>query len=265
MHTFYQNRDHSFVCSISTNLTYPAHLHKHFELMYVLSGTMTVTINEESRALLPGDIAISFPNTIHSLKTTENSKIILLIFDSYLTEPSFVNLNTRKPASPFVTGDNLHKDVPYCMHALLDISKPYEANLDSALTKGYLTILLCRLLESLTLRESHSDDLNLVHQVLVYIDNHFTEALSLEQIAAKLKTSKFYLSRIFNHQLNTSFNLYLNNQRIQLAQNLLVSTDLSITEISFRSGFESMRTFYRAFKSICHLTPTRYRELHQKK
>lgn len=264
MHTFYQNRDHSFVCSISTNLTYPAHLHKHFELMYVLSGTITVTIHEESRDLFPGDIAISFPNTIHSLKTLENSTIILLIFDAHLTEINSITLNGRKPLNPFISADKLHKDVPYCLNALLDISKPYEANLYSTLIKGYLTILLCRLLKDLTLTESHSDDLNLVHQVLVYIDDHFTEALTLEQIAAKLKTSKFYLSRIFNHQLNTSFNLYLNNQRIQMAQNLLVSTDLSITEISFQSGFESMRTFYRAFKGICNVTPTQYREHHQK-
>ncbi len=265
MHTFYQKRDRSFLCSISTNLNYPPHLHKQFELMYVLSGEITVTINNETKELFPGDIAVSFPNTIHSLKTPGDSRILLMIFDSYLADIPSVNPLKKKPLSAFIAADRLHKDIPYCMNALLNIPKPYEAGSDSSLVKGYLTVILCRLLENLELTQGQADDLNLVHQVLVYIDEHFTDPLTLEQIAGKLNTSKYYLSRIFHNQFHTSFNLYLNNQRIRMAKYLLSSTDLSVTEISFQSGFESMRTFYRAFNGICNITPVRYRKLNQKK
>lgn len=264
MQTFYQRREGSFLCTVSTNLNYPPHLHKQMELIYVLSGNITVTIHEESRDLLPGDIAVSFPGTIHSIKTSESSRNILLIFDPYLVDLSSLNIIGKKPVIPFLLKDTLPEDISYCMNHLLEITKPYDSALGTVLIKGYLTILIARLLESLTLKEIHGDDLNLVHQVLVYIDDHFTESLTLEQVAKKLNTSKFYLSRIFNHQLNTPFNQYLNNQRIQLAQYLLADTDLSVTEISFQSGFESTRTFYRAFKEICRMTPTKYRKLNQK-
>ena len=263
MQTFYQRREGSFLCSVSTNLNYPPHLHKQMEIIYVLSGGITVTIHEEKRDLLPGDIAVSFPGTIHSIKTLESSQIILLIFDPFLVDLSSITVTGKKPDSPFLPKEILHKDISYCMNSLLEIAKPYDSTLSTVLIKGYLTLLLARLLESLTLKEVPVDDLNLVHQVLVYVDDHFTQALTLEQIAVKLNTSKYYLSRIFNHQLNTSFNSYINNQRIQMAQYLLAGTNQSITEISFQVGFESMRTFYRAFKEICRITPSEYREEHQ--
>lgn len=264
MQTFYQARQGSFLCSISKNLTYPPHLHKQLELVYVLSGSISVTIGDETQELYTGDLAVSFPNTIHCLQTNEKSEIILLIFDSYLLDLPSNYFIEKRPRHPFLLKKQLHKDVSYCMHSLLEVKTPYEAGLEISLIKGFLIILFCRILEPLVLTETHPDDLNLVHQVLVYIDNHFTEPLTLEQVATKLNTSKFYLSRIFNHQLNSSFNFYLNQQRVLLAQFFLVSTSLTITDISFRSGFESLRTFYRAFHSICQMTPTKYRKLNQK-
>lgn len=260
MYTFYQMRKRSFICSVTNNLTFPAHLHKQFEIVYVLSGSIQVTVNDITKDLSVGDLSISYPNTIHSLTTCESSRILLIIFDTHLVDNDFDNYFDFLPTNPFILSENLHKDVIYCLSSLIDMNK---SELDYTLIKGYLTVILCHLIKQLDLVEVMHDHLNLVQQALVYIDNHYTEPITLDILAKDLKASKFYISRIFNNKLHTTFNSYINNKRIQFAKHLLITTKLSITDISFQSGFDSARTFYRAFNENCGYTPREYRNNNQ--
>lgn len=256
MPTFYQKRKTSFQCYISHNLTYPSHLHKQLELIYVLHGNVQVTINDVTLDLLPGDISIAFPNTIHSISTADRSDILLIIFDSYLVEDYSSRLMNYKPTFPFMRSENQHQDISYCIQNLMKINM---LSINYTLLKSYLTIILCHLLDKLELAEMRHDDIDLVQQVLEYIDNHYTETITLDSMATNLNASKFYLSRIFSNKLKTTFNQYLNNRRVQLARHLLISTELSITEISYQAGFDSTRTFYRVFKDQSGVTPKEYR------
>ncbi|MFV0343774.1 MAG: helix-turn-helix domain-containing protein [Anaerocolumna sp.] len=259
MDTFYQYRDQPFLCAISNSLSYPAHLHKQVEIIYIISGETTITMNGETKTLKPKDLAIAYPNTIHSISSSEGCKMILLIFDIHLTEILSGNFLNKTPQSSFIQRKDLHDDVDYCLNSLLAIDK---LNPDYILIKGYLTILLSRILKNLTLVENQSDDLDLVQRLLMYIDNHFTEVITLTGLAKQLNASKYYLSHIFNSKLGTTFHSYLNNQRIKYAKYLLVTSELSITDISYQCGFESIRTFYRTFKDLCNLTPKEYRTNH---
>ena len=61
-----------------------------------------------------------------------------------------------------------------------------------------------------------------------------------------------------------SFYDYLNKERIQVAEKLLLNPELSITEVAFRSGFSSISTFNRVFKNSKNCSPTEFRSLYQK-
>ena len=98
--------------------------------------------------------------------------------------------------------------------------------------------------------------------VCSYIDEHCTEDLTLESVADRAGFSKFHFSRLFKQFTNISFYKYLNQKRIETAEKLLVSPDLSITEVSLSSGFSSMSSFIRMFKQIKGCTPTEYRGMY---
>lgn len=78
----YQHRDPQFHLFISTNNTYPLHLHKNVEIAMVLSGDIRVHIDQQEYVLSEGDMAIIFPNQPHGYQTIDHSQILLIFFDA---------------------------------------------------------------------------------------------------------------------------------------------------------------------------------------
>ena len=97
-----------------------------------------------------------------------------------------------------------------------------------------------------------------------YIDEHFSEEITLEEVASVAGFSKFHFSRLFKQFTNVSFYKYVNQQRIAHAEELLSNPDLSVTEIAIRCGFSSTSSFIRMFKQIKNCTPTDFRKIREK-
>jgi AraC-like DNA-binding protein len=99
----------------------------------------------------------------------------------------------------------------------------------------------------------------LVQFALHYIETNYTKNISLNGVASYLGISENYLSRLFNQLTGQTFRTYLNNIRLGHAQKLLSSTEKSIIDIAFESGFNSLRTFNRVYKSTKGIVPSDYR------
>ena len=97
--------------------------------------------------------------------------------------------------------------------------------------------------------------------VFNYLDEHFTESLTLEQVADVAGFSKFHFSRLFKQCSGYNFYDFLCYKRIQSAEMLLSKTGTSITEVALRSGFSSLSTFNRTYKRVKGCTPSEYRSL----
>lgn len=96
-----------------------------------------------------------------------------------------------------------------------------------------------------------------------YIDEHFADELSLEEVASFAGFSKFHFSRLFKQFTNVSFYKYVNQQRITHAEELLSNPDLSVTQIAIQCGFSSTSSFIRMFKQIKNCTPTDFRKIRE--
>ncbi|WP_407272289.1 helix-turn-helix domain-containing protein [Radiobacillus sp. PE A8.2] len=255
----YENRGVPFSFFSTANLTFHAHFHQQIEILFVLDGEVNVCINGTDKVLNVGDLAIAFPNAIHQYETEQYSQVALLIFSMDIAGDFSTNLLKYESPSPFLSSNKVHKDIPYCIKAFQE--QPQIKNMDVRLMKGYITVMLSRIFENLNLQEiCNRHQYELTHQTLVYITNHFKEPITLEHVAKQIGASKYHLSRIFSKNIRSNFNTYLNALRINHAQYLLSESQLNITEIAFESGFESPRTFYRAFQSLCHTTPTAFRK-----
>ena len=99
--------------------------------------------------------------------------------------------------------------------------------------------------------------------ICTYIDNHFSEDLSLEEIAEMSGFSKYHFSRLFHDFTNMPFYKYVNWKRISYAEQLLSDPELSATQVAIQSGFASQSAFIRMFKNRNGCTPTDFRKMQQ--
>ena len=97
-------------------------------------------------------------------------------------------------------------------------------------------------------------------RVLEYIQNHYMEKLTLEELAGLEYISKSYLSRKFRQLTGDSVIGYINAMRIQKASELLISTSMGVDEIGALVGFDSPKYFCRVFKEKMQETPSNFRK-----
>jgi len=100
---------------------------------------------------------------------------------------------------------------------------------------------------------------DVILRAMSYIRRHFTEKVSLEEVAEEVSLSTTYFSRLFKEEAEQSFKVYLNNLRIEEAKNLLVETDTPLIEVASRVGFEDQSYFSRVFRSVVGISPGRFR------
>ena len=99
-----------------------------------------------------------------------------------------------------------------------------------------------------------------IAQAREYIQSHLSDRnLSLSSMAEALGMSGSYLSRLFSKNLNINYSSYVNQVRIQASLKELLSTEDTISAISERYGFSSVRNYIYAFKKQYRMTPGEYR------
>lgn len=98
-----------------------------------------------------------------------------------------------------------------------------------------------------------------IHLCMQYIETHYYEKVTLEQLAQRVFLSPAYLSRVFKEETGTAFNDYLNAVRIAKARQLLLHEDLRVTDVASAVGFDDQSYFTKVFRRVTGMTPLRYR------
>ncbi|MGB8455215.1 MAG: AraC family transcriptional regulator [Anaerocolumna sp.] len=258
MIAFYENLEYTYEARIGHGMNFSPHLHKEAEIIYIIQGNLTVQANSVFKTLYANEIAIILPNTIHGYQCPQACEIGILIFDVNLAGDYIHILTHNDCKNPFIRNSTVHKELLHCIKAIINEKGTNEIQV----VKGYLTVILGRVLPMLKLSPiSLMDGCNLMQKILLYVMEHYREPISLKVLAHTLGTSTYYISRIFADKIGCNFNYYVNSLRISHAQHLLKNKSIPITTVAFECGFESQRSFNRAFKQICNVTPRDYRKL----
>lgn len=102
----------------------------------------------------------------------------------------------------------------------------------------------------------------LTERAVTYLESHYTDKFSLDEIAGALFVNKNYLARVFKETTGSTLLQYHNRLRCQRAQELLMDPGYSMSVIAFKSGFASASHFSRIFRNVTGLTPSEYRKQH---
>lgn len=141
-------------------------------------------------------------------------------------------------------------------------SNNYELYLGSKILQ-----LLYMLSHKVALIESAKANSNdIVNQGIVYMNEHFTENITLKDIADSLGISPIYFHQLFSRSMGqTTPSNYILNKRINLAKKLLITSTLTLSEIAYETGFSSQSYFGQVFKRKTNMTPLEYRKTHYSK
>lgn len=198
-----------------------------------------------------------FPDLIHHYQVfSKGSNEVYQFYASLELSGSFMTLLQKKyPENPVIKKANLPYEIRNSLECLIRMREVNEI-----VGQAYLQIMLyqcSKLFQFIEKDNMGSHDL--IYTVMMYLLSHFQEELTLRSVAEALGINKFALAKVFSGVFHTNFNQYLNEIRLNYASSLLENTDKRITDIYLEAGFESQRTFNRAFQQKYGRTPSEYR------
>ena len=229
---------------------FPPMFHTHGELIYVQQGCIETTVDGETHTLRAGEVCVLFPYLTHSYTQAPDANGLLLLFDPSIT--AFTNtLLNKKPVQYYADG-KLIAPLLERLITMLHQGKVKTAN-------GYLNAILGELLEMLALEDSDGSAGSTTVKILEYCTEHFTEDITVKNVANALYVSESYVSKIFSNKLKYGFREYINFLRINKAKTLLHDPGKRVVDIMFECGFRNQSSFNRVFKNICGISPKEYK------
>ena len=121
--------------------------------------------------------------------------------------------------------------------------------------------LITLIMEEAEIRDTGSERKKLdINRVRKYLDEHYKERITLDDLSSSFFINKFYLTRVFRETYGSTINNYILSHRITESKQLLRFTDMSVEQIAETVGMEDSGYFARAFKKVEGISPTEYRK-----
>lgn len=241
------------------------HWHEEIELLRVISGKFTLSLDEQTFSLLPGDVAFISSGCLHG-GTPEDAMYECIVLDLRFL------LKIGDACRQYV-GDILHRRIavqpvfPTQSAPALVITPLFDALRNSvpgkeAIAAGCLLQLIGEIFHlHLYQDQVTADDCRKVLQlkrVFELIESDYASPLSLDRLASCVHMTPKYFCRFFKQAVHRSPMDYLNYYRVEMACYALAATDCNVTEAALDAGFNDPGYFIRTFKHFKGETPGRY-------
>ena len=239
---------------------YPLHYHDHFELELVVSGEGYQFFDNKKYDLKMGDMYIVRPLDVHQIHSNDITIRNVKIKENAMQKWVLKKLYALRNPVVFHLNEEEYK----VFINLFDLlGKELEENHHHSLET---TSILCELIYTYFFRlnkeEENSSNNGFINKVTFFLqnDNHFTQKVTLQEIADYVGYSKFYTSTMFHQIYGITIQQYIVNLRIEYAKKLINKSDYSITEIALECGFSSSSNFYSQFTKIVGTSPLLYKK-----
>lgn len=268
----------SLLVFVFNDKEFPAawHFHPQFELTYIESSSGMRYIGDSIHNFSPGDMVLVGANLPHSWKTVgeqkTNVKAVItqfseeLLGNNWLEKPEFHHIKkmlqlasrgikfSEKTASEL---SNRLLELPNTppfekLMSLLDILQTLSKEQDYTLLSSE------NFIPAIT-----KEDSNRISIIQAYVKNNVQSRITIKEVADLLGLTGVSFCRYFKKIHNKPFVTFLNEFRIALACKLLIETDLTVNEIGYECGFNSISLLHRLFKRFIQKTPLEYRNSYQ--
>ena len=236
------------------------HTHKHTELFFIVSGKGQFLIQDQVFPVDVNNLVIINPNVPHTEASLNAQPLeyIVLGIDG-------IELATKENSNgEFCILDHFESvDISSCLRNILrEMELKNTGYMD--VCQAYMEILIIRLMRNTDLAVQTQPQVisgnSQCAAVRRYIDLHFKEPLTLEQLSEEAHINKYYLSHAFKREYGVSPINYMISRRIDESKYLLAETDLSMSQIAQLLGFSSLSYFSQVFRKIHGSSPMEFRQ-----
>ena len=240
------------------------HHHDFYEIYYFISGNVEYRVEGKSFILSPGDLLLISPGVFHQPVVepgTAYERIVLWIDRGYLMQ--FLSYGTDfsecfDPSGAILLHPSAYQRTSLSLQ-LEQMCKEYHSNKYGS--HLYCHGLFLQIMTQINRMAYHTSSLedakeesDLINQVLAYISAHYSEKLTLQELADRFYVSKYHLSHEFSSRVGTSIYRYIILKRL-LAARELIADGIAPSEVFQNCGFQDYANFYRAFKAEYGISP----------
>ena len=245
------------------------HNHTELELLLITGGEGIYMVGGKDYYVVPGSLVICNAGTIHGEKPAQTSeKISYCCVLTGVQMPGMMpNALTHPTENPILFFEKERDALTQIYKALHEYSLRPDAKITcNSLAGAIFQIVLDELnRRAERILDHEKSEEEFVRSIVDYLDQHYTEEVSIEALCERFHISPYYLSQFFKKETGLAPTKYVMMRRIGEAQNLLMNTNLPIGDIGFRLGFEDIAYFSKQFKKYVALTPTEFRTYHRER
>lgn len=246
-----------FEIDCDTSLT---HFHETLEILYVLSGRISVIMAGNSFTLNSEDFVVFNPYEHHDLYQEAGSHLLSVYISAPIVRMADIGLIRCCSQLQREQGD-------YFPLIRAKLAMLYKNGTDQvADRKLYILSEIYGLLAILKQQfqaqgnQVMVPEKGILYKILQYTAEHYSEDITLQSVADAIFLSRGHLSRVFQKEMGMPFSEYLRTLRLNKAARLLLSTELPVTDIALECGFSNTNTFIANFKQVYEETPGTYRK-----
>ena len=252
------------------------HWHEEMEIIYITRGKGFVRLNDELVQIETGDIILIGKETIHYIQSDKDDILYFksLVFNlniiySYLGDACQVELVDPLMNNKFEIKSVLKKEnkrYSQFLKIYLNIIEVYcrKEKYFYIKIKGLFFELFYEMFKADVIRNvdiSKTRKTSKMKVILDYIDNHYCENMTINNLAQMMHYNEYYFMKIFKQYTGKTFISYINEIRIEKSKYLILNTDLSITEIATKVGFNNTSYYIKKFQHLQGITPHKFRKI----
>lgn len=235
------------------------HNHHFTELFYVTNGKGQFLVDNEIFSVKENDMIIINPNVAHTEigHADDSFEYIVLGIKGLQFE------NTAGHTCSVYVFSHRKEEIRFCMNTLLKEIKSKEEHYET-ICQNLLDILFLNIYRQTNIEFSVAPSKKITkecHFIKQYIDEHFTENITLQTLSELTYLNKYYLVHAFKNYNGTSPINYLIDKRIEESKHLLATTSYPVSKIAEQIGFSSQSYFSQLFRKKLNMTPNQYRKL----
>lgn len=226
-----------------------------FLIMYISKGSCDIMVNDCSYRAEAGQFVLLDCYVPHRYGSADAWEAAWLHFDGTLARDYYQEItshygNVLSPDNPKALAHSLDNICNYFRNS----SPIIEPDISSHITSILNGLMVPAPENKRSLIHTHT-----VADTISYINEHFHEPIFLDVLADKANLSPFHFTRIFTRETGVTPHQYVISTRISAAKFMLKSSETSIKDIAFSTGFNSESSFCSTFKKWEKITPSQYR------
>ncbi|MWC28574.1 helix-turn-helix domain-containing protein [Paenibacillus sp. MMS18-CY102] len=249
------------------------HYHREVEVLLVNEGGLEVHVQEDQFQLDAGDLMLIGSSQLHRDRSYSSPlDYIVLQFDlEQFFDGSTIPFmryfaEAQNPLSQanyiFRENPQVRQEAADCIRAILREATDKQIGYEIAVSMLIKQLLLIVLRNDTRNVLSEQDDFDRarLRPVLTFVEDHLTDRIQVEEVCKLANMSYYYFVKFFKKSIGLSFTEYVNYRKIKWAERILLTKDLSISEVGERIGMPNMAHFYKMFRKYNDCSPKEFQK-----